>query len=93
VKRVEAKADQKHHALAASLAEHRVQTERSFAQVRDEIGKVRLEIKDAFAELRRDRTVQIAWIIGVVIAAIGGASGLERLFTWPTPRAHETSAD
>jgi hypothetical protein len=81
-------------AVTASLADHRVETEKSFGQVRDEIGKVRLEMRDAFAQFRRDRTVQIAWIIGVVIAAVGGASGLERFFApRPTPPAHETSRE
>jgi chromosome segregation ATPase len=92
VSALDAKVDQKFGSLAAGLAEHRLETEKSFGQVRDEIGKVRLEIRDAFAAFRRDRTGQIAWTIGVVIAAIGGASGLERfLAPRPTPPAQEIS--
>jgi chromosome segregation ATPase len=91
---LDAKVDQKFGSLAAGLAEHRLETEKSFGQVRDEIGKVRLELRDAFTAFRRDRTGQIAWTIGVVIAAIGGASGLERfLAPRPTPPAHETSGE
>jgi Skp family chaperone for outer membrane proteins len=91
---LDAKVDQKFGALATELAQHRLETEKSFGQVRDEIGKIRLEIRDAFTAFRRDRTGQIAWTIGVVIAAIGGASGLERLFApRPTPPTHETSGE
>ena len=55
VKRIDAKVD----AVGASLTEHRIETERSFAKVRDEMAKQRDELKASIAALRNDMTEAI----------------------------------
>ncbi len=81
--------------IDASLTEHRVETQKSLATLRDEtkgaiatlrgemkdgFAAVRGEMRDGFAEFRRHRNGQIAWMIGTVIAAVGAACAVARLF-------------
>lgn len=78
-------------ALNASLAEHRIETEKSFGKLREADGELRremiagfaalrLELRDAIERLRRDRLGQIGWMVTTAITAVGVAFTVARFF-------------
>jgi phosphoglycerate-specific signal transduction histidine kinase len=80
-KRVDAKVD----AIGSSLTEHRIETEKSLAKVREEIGALRNDVTAAIGALRvemRDfRSAQAVMLVGVLLAALGAAFTAARYFS------------
>jgi phage host-nuclease inhibitor protein Gam len=68
--------DEKIDRVAADLANHRVETEKSFGVVRQEISNLRVEMKDGFALVRREISGDRVRLIGIVVATVGAASAL-----------------
>lgn len=91
VKRLDSKID----AIGGSLTEHRLETEKSFGKLRDEmkdaiaslrvetkesIAALRVEMKDSFAKFRSSQASHLAWAISTLIAAAGVAFTVVRFF-------------
>jgi predicted nucleic acid-binding Zn-ribbon protein len=77
--------------LSAGLTAHRIETEKSFAKVREdmkdgfaalraEIASSRIEMKESFEKIRTGGFTQVAWIVGTVIAAVGTTVGAMKFF-------------
>jgi hypothetical protein len=78
VKRIEARldhkidaVDEKVDAVAASLAEHRIETERSFGKVREEISTLRNDLTKEVGGLRSDMTKEIGGIRNDLTREVG----------------------
>jgi chromosome segregation ATPase len=71
MKRMDAKVDAKVDALAASLTEHRIETEKSFAKVREEMKDGFAALKESFEKSGDRRFTLIACIVGTVVTTIG----------------------
>ena len=75
VRRIDAKIDAKFDSLSTSLSEHRLETEKSFAKLRDEtkesISALRIEMRDTLAKCLSTRNAQIAWTVSTLIAMAG----------------------
>ncbi|MEJ1960614.1 MAG: hypothetical protein WDO56_03310 [Gammaproteobacteria bacterium] len=94
VRRIDTKID----GVNAGLVEHRLETEKSFAKLRDEtkesiaalrneftasVGALRLEMKEYFDGHRNDRKALIAWMISTMIGVAGLAFTAAKLFSTP----------
>ena len=82
VQRVDAKIDAKFDSLSTSLSEHRLETEKSFAKLRDEtkesvsalrieMSALRIDMRDTLAKCLSNRNAQIAWTVSTLIAMAG----------------------
>jgi septal ring factor EnvC (AmiA/AmiB activator) len=90
VRRIDAKFD----SLSTSLSEHRLETEKSLAKLRDEtkdsisalrieMSALRIEMRDTLAKCLGNRNAQIAWTVSTIIAMAGVTFTIAKYFSTP----------